>query len=197
MELGMIGLGRMGANMVRRLLRAGHQCVVYDLHPEAVEALVKEGATGAASLEDFVQKLKKPRAIWLMVPAAVVDPTLKTRPAARTGRHRHRRRQLLLPRRHSPRRRAEAEGHPLCGRRHQRRRLGSGARLLPDDRRRGNASSSASIRSSPPWLPASRRRRARPAARRSAAPPSMATCTAVPAARATSSRWFTTASSTA
>ena len=78
MELGMIGLGRMGINMVRRLLRAGHQCVVYDLHPEAVQALVKEGALGTNSLEDFASKLKAPRAVWMMVPAAVVDPTLKT-----------------------------------------------------------------------------------------------------------------------
>jgi 6-phosphogluconate dehydrogenase len=78
MELGMIGLGRMGTNMVRRLMRAGHQCVVYDLHPEAVQALVKEGAVGTTSLEDFATKLKKPRATWMMVPAAVVDPTLKT-----------------------------------------------------------------------------------------------------------------------
>jgi 6-phosphogluconate dehydrogenase len=78
MELGMIGLGRMGTNMVRRLLRAGHQCVVYNRHPEAVQVLVKEGAVGTASLEDFAHKLKLPRAIWLMVPAAVVDETLKT-----------------------------------------------------------------------------------------------------------------------
>ena len=77
MELGMIGLGRMGTNMVRRLRRAGHQCVVYDLKTEAVEALVKEGAVGATSLEDFAEKLKKPRAVWMMTPAAVVDPTLK------------------------------------------------------------------------------------------------------------------------
>jgi 6-phosphogluconate dehydrogenase len=77
MELGMIGLGRMGTNMVRRLMRAGHQCVVYDLQPEAVQALVKEGAVGATSLEDFAHKLKKPRAAWMMVPAAAVDPTLK------------------------------------------------------------------------------------------------------------------------
>ena len=77
MEIGMIGLGRMGASMVRRLLRAGHQCVVYDLHPEAVQALVKEGAVGTTSLEDFAKKLNKPRAAWMMVPAAVVDPTLK------------------------------------------------------------------------------------------------------------------------
>jgi 6-phosphogluconate dehydrogenase len=78
MELGMIGLGRMGTNMVLRLRRAGHQCVVYDIHPEPVQALVKEGAVGATSLEELVHKLKKPRAIWLMVPAAVVDSTLKT-----------------------------------------------------------------------------------------------------------------------
>ena len=78
MELGMIGLGRMGTNMVRRLLRAGHQCVVYDLHPEAGQALVKDGAFGTTSLEDFAKKLKSPRTVWLMVPAAAVDPTLKT-----------------------------------------------------------------------------------------------------------------------
>ena len=76
MELGMIGLGRMGANMVRRLLKADHQCVVYDIHPEAVQALAKDGAVGTTSLEDFVNKLTKPRAVWMMVPAAVVDSTL-------------------------------------------------------------------------------------------------------------------------
>jgi 6-phosphogluconate dehydrogenase len=78
MELGMIGLGRMGTNMVRRLLRAGHQCVVYDLKSEAVQALAKDGAVGTTSLADFANKLKSPRAVWLMVPAAMVDPTLKT-----------------------------------------------------------------------------------------------------------------------
>ncbi len=77
MELGMIGLGRMGTHMVRRLLKAGHRCVVYDLHLEAVQTLVKEGAVGATSLEDVVHKLSKPRAIWMMVPAPAVDPTLK------------------------------------------------------------------------------------------------------------------------
>jgi len=77
MEIGMIGLGRMGTSMVRRLLRAGHQCVVYDLHAEAVQALVQEGALGANSLEDLATKLKAPRAVWMMIPAAVVDPTLK------------------------------------------------------------------------------------------------------------------------
>ena len=76
MQLGMIGLGRMGANMVRRLLGAGHQCVVYDRHPENVQALGKEGAVGASSFGDLVNKLTPPRAIWLMVPAAVVDSSL-------------------------------------------------------------------------------------------------------------------------
>jgi len=76
MQLGMIGLGRMGANMVRRLRKDRHDCVVYDVHAEAVSALEKEGATGAASLAAFVKALARPRAVWLMVPAGVVDATL-------------------------------------------------------------------------------------------------------------------------
>jgi 6-phosphogluconate dehydrogenase len=76
MQLGMIGLGRMGANMVRRLIRGGHDCVVFDRSPAAVQELAKEKAAGAASLEDFVKKLQKPRVVWLMVPAAVVDNTI-------------------------------------------------------------------------------------------------------------------------
>ncbi len=76
MQLGMIGLGRMGANMVRRLMRGGHECVVYDLSAAAVQQLASEGAVGASSLEDFVGKLQAPKAIWLMVPAAVVDVQL-------------------------------------------------------------------------------------------------------------------------
>ena len=77
MQLGMIGLGRMGANMVRRLMKNGHQCVVFDRSVDAVKGLAGEGAAGASSLADFVSKLSTPRAIWLMVPAAVVDGTLK------------------------------------------------------------------------------------------------------------------------
>ena len=76
MQLGMIGLGRMGANMVRRLIKGGHECVAFDVFPKAVEELAKEKAVGASSLQDFVKKLAKPRAIWLMVPAAVVDKTI-------------------------------------------------------------------------------------------------------------------------
>jgi len=76
MQLGMIGLGRMGANMVRRLMKAGHECVVWDRNPDGVRALAADGATGAASLEDFVAKLKPPRSAWLMVPAAAVDASV-------------------------------------------------------------------------------------------------------------------------
>ncbi len=76
MQLGMIGLGRMGANMVRRLLRAGHESVVYDVDPKSVQALVQDGAVGVASLEDMVAKLSAPRAVWLMVPAGIVDREL-------------------------------------------------------------------------------------------------------------------------
>ncbi|HKH15288.1 MAG TPA: decarboxylating 6-phosphogluconate dehydrogenase [Solirubrobacterales bacterium] len=76
MQLGMIGLGRMGANMVRRLMKAGHECVVFDVSPDSVKALADEGAAGSESMEDFVGKLEKPRSVWLMVPAAVVDSTL-------------------------------------------------------------------------------------------------------------------------
>jgi 6-phosphogluconate dehydrogenase len=76
MQLGMVGLGRMGANMVRRLLLAGHDCTVFDRSQDAVSALVKDKAVGSSSLEDFVQKLSTPRAIWLMIPAAFVDDTI-------------------------------------------------------------------------------------------------------------------------
>lgn len=76
MQLGMIGLGRMGANMVRRLLRGGHQCVVFDMNPNTMQALMNEGAIGTSSVDEFIQKLTPPRVAWLMVPAAVVDRTL-------------------------------------------------------------------------------------------------------------------------
>jgi 6-phosphogluconate dehydrogenase len=76
MQLGMVGLGRMGANMVRRLLKGGHECVVFDMSPKAVSELTAEHAVGSASLADLVIKLEKPRAVWLMVPAAAVDKTI-------------------------------------------------------------------------------------------------------------------------
>ena len=76
MELGMIGLGRMGANMVERLLKAGHQCVVNDTNPDTVQQLTAKGARGTTKLPEFIQMLAKPRAVWLMLPAAAVDPVL-------------------------------------------------------------------------------------------------------------------------
>src|SRR5580693_7612228 len=76
MQLGMIGLGRMGSNMVRRLIKSGHECVVYDLNASAVSDLVTHGAKGAATIAEFISLLTKPRAIWLMLPAGVVDQTL-------------------------------------------------------------------------------------------------------------------------
>ncbi len=77
MQLGMIGLGRMGSNMVRRLIKGGHECVVYDMSAKSVDILVKENAIGASTLEDFSMKLTRPRAIWMMVPAAAVDKTIE------------------------------------------------------------------------------------------------------------------------
>jgi 6-phosphogluconate dehydrogenase len=76
MQLGMVGLGRMGSNMVKRVMKAGHEGVVYDVHPDAVQGLEQIGATGAATLQEFVQKLSKPRAVWLMIPAGLVDTVL-------------------------------------------------------------------------------------------------------------------------
>ncbi len=73
MQIGMIGLGRMGANMVQRLMKDGHECIVFDMNTDTVKKLAAQGATGANSLKDFVSRLSKPRAVWLMVPAAVVD----------------------------------------------------------------------------------------------------------------------------
>ena len=179
MQLGMIGLGRMGANMVRRLLKGGHQCVVFDRSPKAVAELVKEKAVGTTSLADFVKKLAKPRAVWLMVPAAVVDRRIADLlPHLEARRHPDRRRQLLLHRRYPPRQGADCQRHPLRRRRHERRRLGAGARLLHDDRRRarrGEASRSDLRHARPRTSATSRVRRD---ARRSAAPPSRAICIA-------------------
>ena len=76
MQLGMMGLGRMGANMVRRLLKGGHECVVFNRSPNKVKELAGEGAVGASSFADLVNRLEKPRAVWLMVPSAAVDQTI-------------------------------------------------------------------------------------------------------------------------
>ena len=85
MQIGMMGLGRMGANMVRRLLKGGHDCVVYDINPASVDALVAEGATGATSIEDFVSKLEKPACAWLMLPAAITGSNVDKLAALMAG----------------------------------------------------------------------------------------------------------------
>ena len=199
MQMGMIGLGRMGANMVRRLLRGGHECVVFDVSAEAVKALAKEGAIGASSLDDFVAKLKKPRVAWMMVPAAVVEKTL----ADLSGRFEPG--DIMVDGGNSyyvdDLRRAKAlraKGLHYVDVRHQRRRMGARARLLPDDWRRARSreASRSDLRDARARR-STRRRAPRHARRPRRAPPSTATCTAVPTAPATSSRWCTTASSTA
>ena len=199
MQLGMVGLGRMGANMVRRLLKGGHQCVVFDMSPKAVNDLVQEKAAGSSSLQDLVAKLQKPR-------ADLVDGA-----SGRRGSD-HRRAfcpiskpdDILIDGGNSyymdDIRRAKelrAEGHSLRGCRNQRRRLGPGARLLHDDRRRERRRSSTSIRSSPRSPRAQATSPRTPDARSSTAPPNRAICTAAQTAPATSSRWCTTESSTA
>ena len=106
MQLGMVGLGRMGGGIVRRLMRDGHTCVGYDIHPDAVKAIEADGAAGASSLEEFAAKLEKPRAAWVMVPAGdITDKTITAlAEVLDAGRRDHRRRQHPLHRRHPPRR---------------------------------------------------------------------------------------------
>ena len=138
MQLGMVGLGRMGANMVRRLMKDGHTCTVFDMSQKSVAELAKDGATGSSSIQDFVSKLQKPRAIWLMIPAAVVDSTIaEIVPFLEAG-------DILIDGGNSyyidDIRRAKElapKGIQLCGRRNQRWCLGTGARVLPDDWRAG------------------------------------------------------------
>ena len=133
MQLGMIGLGRMGASMVSRLLQGGHQCVVFDMKPDSVEDLASKGATGAASLEDLMAKLKPPRAVWLMVPAAAVEVTVQDL-AARLQQG-----DIVIDGGNSYyvddiRRAKELRAKGIrCG--DERRRVGHRARLLSDDRR--------------------------------------------------------------
>ncbi len=126
MQMAMVGLGRMGANMVRRLMRDGHELVVYDVSPDAIKELEAEGATGATSLEDVVAKLTPPRAIWLMVPAAFTGQMVD-QVAALVDRG-----DVVIDGGNSYYR---AWG-PLRRLRHERRRARPRARLLPDDRRR-------------------------------------------------------------
>ena len=109
MQMGMVGLGRMGANMTRRLMRGGHQLFVSDLSADAVKGLAGEGATGSSSLEDLISKMKPPRAIWIMVPAgAATEATVqKLAQHLQARRRHHRRRQFLFQRRRAPRQRTQ------------------------------------------------------------------------------------------
>ena len=198
MQLGMVGLGRMGANMVRRLLKGGHECVVFDMSPKAVSELAAEHAVGSASLADLVKKSGKAAGGLADGAGRRCRQEHCRYPAgARARRHPDRRRQFLLHRRYPARQGADAAPHPLCRCRDQRRGVGPGARLLHDDRRRkagrptsrsdlcdigsGQRRHSARRRAARNWAPA---------------PPNRATCTAAPTAPAISSRWFTTASNT-
>ena len=149
MQLGMIGLGRMGANMVRRLIGGGHECVVFDRSPEAVAELVEgEGGRRVLARRLRRQAREAPRDLADGAGRGRRHVDRRSPAAPREGRHPDRRRQLLLRRRHPPREGAGREGHPLRRRRHERRRLGPRARLLHDDRRRGRGRRSASTRSS-------------------------------------------------
>ena len=139
MQLGMIGLGRMGASMVRRLLTSGHQCVVYARRPAAVADVQKDGATGTASLQELVLQLATPRAIWLMVPAGVVDPLLdELLPLLEVG-------DIVIDGgnshyRDDMRRGSQLQAGPSLPRHwNQWRRGRPGAWLLPDDRRRNRS----------------------------------------------------------
>ena len=179
MQLGMIGLGRMGANMVRRLIKGGHECVAFDVFPKAVEALAKEKAVGASSLKDFVKKLAKPRAVWLMVPAAVVDktvaelvPLLEPGDILIDGGNSYyvddiRRAKKLAP-----------DGDSLRRCRHEWRRVGPGARLLHDDRRRAGRRETPRSDFCDARARHGQLSRARQAARRSAARQNKAICIA-------------------
>ena len=159
MQLGMVGLGRMGANIVRRLMRGGHECVVYDVNPDAVDAARGGGRdrrelAGRASS----RSCRKPRAVWVMVPAALTGrDRRRARRADGAGRHRSSTAATATTATTSSARRSSRQtGHPLRRRRHERRRVRARARLLPDDRRRARAG-----RAPRPDLP----RRSRPASR--------------------------------
>ncbi len=164
MQLGMVGLGRMGANLVRRLMRDGHQCVVYDHTAAHVKQLADEGAAGASSLADFVAKLEKPRAVWLMLPAAVTGPVLdelagllEPDDIVIDGGNSYYRDDIDRAKQLQPRQLHYIDVGT------SRRHLRAGTRLLPDDRRRGGAG--------PPAGPDLRDHRARLGQRRADARP--------------------------
>ena len=199
MQIGVIGLGRMGGNIVRRLMKAGHECVVYDNNPKAGAALAKEGAKAVESLEEMAAALKKPRAVWSMLPSGKITEDTVSKLGELFEKD-----DIIIDggnsfykddirRAKDPRR----EGRPLCRLRHLRRRLGRRSRLLHDDRRdQGCGRSPRSDLQDPgsgPWAIF----RARRGARASIRAQSKGTSTPDPPAPGTSSRWCTTASNTA
>ena len=197
MQLGMIGLGRMGANMVRRLIRGGHQCVVFDMFPKAVQDLAKEKAIGAASLAEFVKKLDKPRAVWLMVPAAVVDHSIADlRPLLEPG-------DILIDGGNSYYIDDIRRAKELAPKQINYVDVGTSGGVWGLERgycMMIGGPDQAVQRLDPIFrtlAPGVGNIPRTPGATRSAGPPSRATCTAAPQAPAISSRWYTTASSTA
>ncbi len=200
MKLGMIGLGRMGSNMVRRRLGSGQECGVFDIHPQAALDLTKAGATATRSIADLVAKLEKPRRDLdhgALRPSSATPPLTNSPRPARTRRYRrHRRWQLVLSRRHSPGEDARQARDPLRRRRYVGWRLGLRARLLP---RPIGGEPAVVLQKAGPRLrragagaQTARASRLRAAASR----PSKATSTVGPPVPDTSSRWFTTGSST-
>ena len=199
MQLGMIGLGRMGGNIVRRLMKHGHTTVVYDKSEKAVADLAADGAAGAKALEDFVKKLEKPRTAWVMLPAGkITEETIEALAklmeqgdviidGGNTFWQDDVRRGKAL----------KAARHPLSRRRHLRRHLGHRARLLHDDRRRQGRGRPA--RSDLQGAGAGRRRHPAHGASRGPRSPQSSKAISMPARSApgTSSRWSTTASNTA
>jgi 6-phosphogluconate dehydrogenase len=186
MKIGMIGLGRMGANMTVRLMRAGHTCVVYDRNTPAVSELEKQGAVGALSLSDLLEKLEPPRAVWLMLPAAVVDKVLaELKPLLQSG-------DVVVEGGNSYyhddiRRARELQ---TAGIHYIDVGVSGGVWGLE----RGycqmiGGESEASTLSSRPWLPALTLRHALQVGKRPSPPLSRATCTAVPMGPVTSLRW--------
>jgi 6-phosphogluconate dehydrogenase len=191
MQLGMIGLGRMGANMARRLMRGGHQCVVYDRSPDSVKALAAEGAKGSDSLAALVAGLAKPRAVWIMVPAgAPTESTVKELAGLLEPGHRDRRRQLVLQGRH-PARRVAASRSPTSTPAPAAARSGSSAAtpMVGGDQRRCAPRSDLQDPGA-----GARHRRAHAGRDKRPAAPRRGYQNAARSVAATSSRWSTTAS---
>ncbi len=198
MQIGVIGLGEMGGNIVRRLMKAGHDCVVYDSNPKAAQDLAKEGAKAVGSLEEMAKALSKPRAVWSMLPSGKIteDTVEALGELSREGRHHHRRRQLLLQGRHPPRRKRSKKGihYVDCGTSGGVWGVDRGYCMMIGGDQDAVDRLDPIFKTLAPGIgdiPRTRAARASDTARR------RATSTPARPAPATSSRWCTTASSTA